>query len=134
MDEISTIDALILFKPSIARIKDEEGQYPLYHAIQNGLDWAKGFNTIIEAVPESISYPSRSTGLYPFMHAAEESLSNDLPLVVSYCLLKADPDLVKVGIVRETTKTKRRQLLIKNEDDDLKQDGDKSKRSRTIHP
>lgn len=85
------IDFICRYNPESAMEPNDNGDYPLELAIQNGWEWDV-VKSLHMAAPDVISRPSRKNGLYPFMFSlccSNSSLDN------GYSLLRLDPSIIK---------------------------------------
>lgn len=74
-----------------AELSDPSGRLPLHLALMSGKGWSDGIQQLIEAYPESLCLPDRSSRLYPFMLAASR-VNCDISLV--YEILRLNPNAI----------------------------------------
>eukprot|EP00521_Asterionellopsis_glacialis_P006819 CAMPEP_0195283520 /NCGR_PEP_ID=MMETSP0707-20130614/2042_1 /TAXON_ID=33640 /ORGANISM="Asterionellopsis glacialis, Strain CCMP134" /LENGTH=651 /DNA_ID=CAMNT_0040342703 /DNA_START=134 /DNA_END=2089 /DNA_ORIENTATION=+ len=66
----AAIGALLQEYPHASRIPNALHQTPLELAVSSGTMWDGGVRKLVKSNPMAVSYPSPTTGLYPFMTAA----------------------------------------------------------------
>lgn len=115
-DGRTKIHLLLREAPVSAQIKDKLlGRYPLHIAIESGIPWDDGVESIMYAYPPALTIRDPRTGLHPFLlavaaRAAEETLTvhstaqesgdcknsvNDpCGLLMTYMALRADPSVL----------------------------------------
>jgi len=97
----SVIEVILETNTNPAKITDNEGRLPLCQAIIERKSWKDGLKAIIDAYPDALSLKDSTTQLFPFMLAAvsDDNNPNDNCLDTIYRLLKANPELVRGGII-----------------------------------
>jgi len=68
----SILDLLLQAFPSAAAMPDPTGRLPIHVALQSGWTWKTGIAGLVQAHPESLEQPNRSTKLYPAQEAVHD--------------------------------------------------------------
>lgn len=85
--------------PSPVTIPDNQGRYPLHHAVETGLPWSKGTQDILKQNYDVLQEIDTLSGFYPFMAA---SVENKCSLSGVYELLRSSPHVIKVKSKKTT--------------------------------
>lgn len=81
--------------PRASKIEFKDGRVPIIVAVENGIRWNEGIESLVKATPEYLWARDKKYSLYPFMLAAVGT-NNSLHTVFE--LLCALPELVGEGI------------------------------------
>lgn len=91
----TVVQIILRAETKAASIADNDGRYPLIHAIENGIDWHEGLQDILNAYPQCLDEKEPVSNLYPFMLAGA---SKGASITTIFSLLRANPVTVKCGI------------------------------------
>lgn len=86
----AVIKSLVEKFPEAAAKADNVGKNALHYALENGRNFSKGSESIVQASTCSVCVPNPDDNLYPFMTAA----LHDLDLNTIYCLIYVDPSII----------------------------------------
>lgn len=90
--------------PKGAVTPNRQDRLPIHLAIESGKAFENGIHALVQAAPQTLEQRDSRTKLYPFLLAAA---SPKAPLTVVWELIRARPDLIRVGITRASPCKKR---------------------------
>ena len=100
------IQLLLRECPSVARIRDNDGRYPLHLAAMSGIHWESGVEELFNSYPQALGITDPVSGLFPFQIGASvtatqvDEVAADCggprhhDITTTYRLLRADPSLL----------------------------------------
>jgi hypothetical protein len=108
-DVLTKIELLLReYSPAAKYSNSSPVRYPLHIALASGIIWNEGIHMLLQAFPVALSIRDPVTGLFPFALAAmqenkssvspentKETVDEDLTTI--YCVLRADPSVLKLG-------------------------------------
>ena len=125
----SLIESILAVDRRAATIPDNEGRYPLHHAIFSGKRWNEGIKTILNAAP-NVTGIKQGDGLYPFMLAAFTQHAQCLDTIFN--LLRMWPEVLYIhmqGSCSDPTSNHHELVSAKALSSKRKLNGDKSELS-----
>jgi len=91
----TVVQILLRAEIKAASIADNDGRYPVIHAIENGVEWHEGLQDIVNAYPQCLDEKEPISNLYPFMLAGA---SKSASITSIFSLLRANPVSIQYGI------------------------------------
>ena len=110
----SVIEVILETNSNPAKIPNNAGRLPLCQAIAKRKTWKNGLKSILDAYPDALSLKDDITKLFPFMLASAFDHNNPSSIIcfdTIYRLLKANPELVRGGIIDRQEKPTRNQSI-----------------------